>query len=496
MNKRKIILPLLFLISLMIFLLVGYWRYNHALYQAAISSYNTGSKIKVSLENFEKDKPIDQRNLATFARTIYAENKNIVFVTIFDSNHKILLSGKNDYYLQNENELGSIEKELLSGNNLQKKYLVRNIHYKKFYIFPQQVSGGVLAAGLLPQLGKVEISALTVELALTLALMIIIIVSVLRFITRSGSSINFIENITTLSSKGIDERIKQNSNLIYKNFRDEINESIYGWFERLALKISQETDFTEITLLVPTENNRHLKKIFQYSGKLLLTITENEKDYISTDDGWGLELTRKATIILEQGKMVLLPVSGKNGLAGVLKLNSSETISGNILGNIRIELNGVENILDKYILRSKNFIDASNGLITENSWKSFYEEKLSAQHDHGIPFMLLGIALNPISMENNINNNELIKTTGQYLYTEFGPRAAITVLQNYFVIATSIEKGEDFYEKIAKNTFELKIKIANDTPFTVTMQVTRYQIAAGELTADPFEQLIMLKNKY
>ncbi len=343
-----------------------------------------------SLEGFERDKPIENRNMGKVQAALEKKFGPTEYFSVYNKKNVPVYK----HTLDRESELFySLGRDLETGKlSPADSPLVRFYNQKKFYIFISEIRDGTLALSWSYRLSRKDMVRLFLEILL------IILVSIAAgslfhvALYRSGAIPAPAEHQVIRVGGDTGSRIKD-----VEKKADEIrlfaSDNLRNYVYDLFISISSSHGPDSISLYIMNRESNRMSKSFEMKGRSFVTIDSPDLDVIDTDNEIGSELKQASTLVLSNGNRVILPILFRNNLLGAVNIIRGIPFKGLEIRDIKALFGDIARFLSEYILFNDVVVDPETGLYGNFYFKLKYEEMLKQSRKGGKTFAVLAIAL-------------------------------------------------------------------------------------------------------
>jgi hypothetical protein len=343
-----------------------------------------------NLEGFEKDKPVENRNLGKVQTALEKKFGPSEYFAVYNKKNVPVYK----HTLDRESELFySLGRDLETGKlSPADSPLVRFYNQKKFYIFINEIGDETLALSWSFQLSRRNMLRLFLEILL-IVLVSIAAGSVFHVVLyRSGAIPAPAEHQVIRVGGDTGSRIKD-----VEKKADEIrvyaSDNLRNYVYDLFISISSSHGPDSISLYIMNRESSRMSKSFEMKGRSFVTMDSPDLDVIDTDNEIGSELKQASTLVLSNGNRIILPILFRNNLLGAVNIIRGIPFKGLEIKEIKTLFGDIARFLSEYILFNDVVVDPETGLYGNFYFKLKYEEILKQSRKGGAAFAAFAIAL-------------------------------------------------------------------------------------------------------
>ncbi|MCP4137783.1 MAG: hypothetical protein GY754_42875 [bacterium] len=417
--------------------------------------------------------------LRSFINKMLEQNPDLALMAIADANHTILADDKNDSFITTARLYNSIIRGFTNGQlNIKQgeTFTKHTFPYKKkdkltCYIFINDVKNKKLLMVFPYKPGKDKI--IRVVLGIALIIIIFIILSTVAFMVftsppkkEDDDKVIVADNIISL--KPGDRAMETSANKASIDTSNSAARSLNSYVYSLFQKIQTQYNPESISLYLKDGTDK-LSKSYELKGKSFIKIDSSTFDIIDTSSDIGLELKKAATMIMEKGKKVIIPVIFNNDLIGVVSLTSGPELSGAHIKDIKSSIMSIAGNLSDFLVINDVMTDKTTGLYSKSYFDMKYNEQLKlfeTDPEKKTVFSLVFISLfNPDLELKPAQKNNVIKLTSPTLLEEL-KKDDYLCLYNDFLAAilpnTNSDQSIGMAEKLQLSLSRFRIKVQPD----------------------------------
>ncbi len=341
-------------------------------------------------------------DLSGFLESAHRKYRVVALMAITDKTLSVRLSSKNDRYIRTVDLFEAILKDFTQDRfNIAKEnpYLVRyydektarGVEQLRFYIFLTRIGGYRLLVVYPHAVGGTVLTRSALEVSLLILSVIIItaaayIVASKRSAPRGrddGPIIDLDHQGGSLPS-GDAARPNETANVL--------SDGLSGYVRDLFNAINASCDTDAISLYIFHSSGK-LVKTMELAGHTFLRIDSVTFDTIDVDNEAGRELRGGASMILEEGRTIIMPLVYNEAFLGAVKMTRRDVFQGGQLRDAKSAVTGVLKSIHDYITVNDVMTDAGTGLHGKIYCKLKYNECVKAWNARGRDFSILYIQL-------------------------------------------------------------------------------------------------------
>ncbi len=374
-----------------------------------IASYRkTTERVVAEYKAYEKkakrgDADLSPRDLSGFLKLMHAAHGDIALLAITDDTLSVRVSSKNSRFIRSsylfEALLRDFTRESLNITR-ERPYSVRyypddggeNAAQRKYYLFLVQIGNYNLLA-VYPYRMSDTILIRTV-LELSLLVVVSVMLSLVLYISlnsgrlRSAPAPGPITIDLGASQGSIADAQGGAARHTSRVASESLVEFVHGQFK----KIHDLCDSRSISLYISHASGK-LIKTMELTGAVFMRIDSLSFDTIDPDDDVGGALREGATMLLEDGSRLLLPLMYNGSFLGVVMITGKEPFQGPVIQMIREETAGIVKNLNDFLALNDVMIDSSSGLHSKTYFHFKYDECLASWKSHGTHFSIMFVEL-------------------------------------------------------------------------------------------------------
>jgi len=467
-------------------------------YINSIISYS--DSISYSLKRFEEGEILEKKNLSKFLNIVKKKYSPLALVIIADKGNRIIITAKNEKYIQT-NKLFNRIIDSFTGEeykiNKNRKFLIRYYNQIKYYFFLNEIREGVILMVFPSKMTKNLFFMLSMEIFLIIIISIALATSIYLFSQKTEKIENNSVKIINLLkiNRGNKKKNEKIITTVENVAVDSLNNYIYEFYNNISSIYNPDI----ISLYIISNDACSLKKIFEFKGKVFLTIDSDNFNIIDLHNDIGEELKRSSMLILEKSKKIILPIIYKNSLLGALCLIRDKKFLGKEINDINSKSKDIAKHLSEYLLLTDVVVDKETGLFSKSYFNLKYDEqrKLLGMDGKSLSIILLSIFEKDSKIEIT-EQNLLIKAISPKIIELIKEDNIICRFDEYLAILSpnvNFSESTDICSKILeslsgkrykiskKHIYEIKIFFGiastdnldeNEDPVNIAIQNLRY----------------------
>ncbi len=423
-----------------------------------------------------ENRALSPDDLSGFLKFTHKKYKQVALMAITDSALSLRLSSKNDRYIRSADLFEAILKDFTQEKfNITRAnpYAVRYYEEKsggateqlKFYIFLNKVGPYRLLVVYPHTVGGSIRTRTVLEVALLGVFILIITAAAYIAVTKTrdqgrrdaAHTIDLnLENVST--SRGDSTLSPETANVV----SDGLSVYIHDLFA--AIHASYGTDTLSLYVFHPTGR---LVKTMELIGTTFLRIDSVSFDSIDIDNEAGRELRGGATMVIEEGRKIIIPLVYNNTFLGAVNMEKYGGLRGSEIQEIKNTMAGVLKNIHDHIIVNDVMTDAETGLNSKIYYNLKYSECFKAWKGKGKDFSLLIIKLfqNTAQIGHN-EKNGIIKLLAPAIAKSIGNDGYICRHDDFLAVImpdTNSRKARGVEKQLRSVLAAYRIRISNDT---------------------------------
>ncbi len=425
-------------------------------------------KIAVNLSAFDKSKPLHEKNLSSFLDSTRNRYPFMALFALTDPNGRLLISGKNDLYLEKEQYDQVIQKFSAGEFKPYPKspYLIRYFNQVKYYLFVRELpEGKMLIVFPYTLRGKLLIK-LMLELFLLLVLAVIFTTAVYLYLRRTGritetGPVRIIEAGKPEPPKApVPVTVPDATSVQAEELLRAKTVELFGY-------ISSRYKTSSVSLYTMREGTDVLSKMYEMKGETFLKIESPAFDRLDIASDIKEELSRSSTMVLERGKRIVIPVLHRGILLATVALNRESLITGNEIDDIARYTRDLAVPLSAYLFLEEMAADRVTGLFSETYLQLKHDMLMEESRKGGKGFAIVAVMpFYPGSLPDDTHVNSVLKAVSREIkpYLPGGAQAARYGDNIIIILAeTSSAQAGELKRKLERRLTRMKVKVAFNT---------------------------------
>lgn len=421
-----------------------------------------------------RDDAISARDLSAYLKIMHKKHGNIALMALTDDNLAVRLSSKNSRYITSSYLFESILKDYTRENlndTGKKTYAVRYYsdagggegNQNKYYLFLRQIG----PYRLLVAYPYAMSDRILVRTVLELALLVVIsfIVSLIAYLSINGKRSR---GKTTAGPIIIDLGVSSGLTAddaagAARHTSRVASESLVEFVHGQFITIHDLCNTQSISLYIAHGTGK-LIKTMELMGNVFMKIDSLSFDTVDLDNDVGEALREGSTIILEDGRKLLLPMIYNGSFLGAVILIGKELFQGTVIQTVKEKTAGILKNLNDLLALNDVMIDSGSGLHSKTYFHFKYDESLKSWKNHGKHFSLIFIEL--------FNKNVQIDDDDKNRIMKVIAPAIMDCVKN----GCSMCRYDDC---IALVLLEMNMRMAQGLATTIKSMLARYRIKEG-----------------
>ncbi len=347
---------------------------------------STANSISLVFNSFQRDRRIFEKDIPQFKRMIESRFGPQEFLAI--ANREGTVINKDDIDRGSELYYSIIQN--FEGNLMSRApgMLVRYHNGKKNYILVTNVTGGSMITVYPFRLTKMMYIKLSLEIALIV--LVSILIAALSYILRhrrprpvSKPEYRDITATRPQTSSPINEDAASRE---LSNFASSsLGEYVFELFRQITAGYSPDL----VSLYAMNRGATAMAKSFEMKGRSFIKIESDDFDTIDIMTEVGDELKRGSTLVLDNGRKIMLPAMYRNALLGAIIVVRGIPFKGQEITEIKARLADIARYLSEYIFFNDVAVEPETGLYSRTYFNLKLREQKKALQSNGTPFSLL-----------------------------------------------------------------------------------------------------------
>ena len=419
-----------------------------------------------------RGKKLSSGDLSDFLKRTHKKHTNVALLAITDSGLSIRLSSKNDRYIKSTDLFEALLKDFTQEKfniSRNKPYVVRyyddrsggRVEQLKFYIFITRISGYRL---LVVYPYSVE-KKMLVRTALELALITVFIVLILAALYISMATKLVRESRPR--SYAIDLGLEKSSALrsdktILRETTNVASDALSGYIHDLFKKINKTYNTDTLSLYIFHSSGR-LVKTMEFKGKAFLKIDSISFDTIEIDNEAGRELRNGATMVLDDGRKIVIPLKYRDSFLGTVNMVRQKGLEGREIREIKSSMKGILKNIHDYITVNDVMSDADTGLHSKIYFNLKYNECMRSWKHRGKDFSVIVLMLFDKIEQIDVNEkNSIIKLVAPSISDIIKNDGVICRYEEYLAILlndSNLRRAKRIAREIRNSLMKYRIRV-------------------------------------
>ncbi len=363
-------------------------------------------------------KAVSPDDLSAFLRITHKKYPQVALMAVTDNALSIRLSSKNDRYIRSAGLFEAILKDftqdrfnITRGNPYAIRYYDEKpgstLEQLKFYIFLSRI-GGYRLLVVYPHTFGGPIRTRTVLEAALIAVCIIIGTAAVYAAAVKKSRLETPDEAHTIDLDLEGASLSREEGVSHDT-ANVVSDGLSGYVHELFNRINSSCDTDAISLYVFHPSGK-LVKTMELAGETFLRIDSVSFDTIDVDNDAGRELRSGATMVLEEGRKIILPLVYNNIFLGAVNMEGRGGFQGDRIREITAAIAGMVKNIHDYIVVNDVMTDAGTGLHSRIYYNLKYNECVKAWKSKGKDFSLMFVLLSgEIGQMGDNEKNRIIK---------------------------------------------------------------------------------------
>jgi hypothetical protein len=341
-------------------------------------------------------------DLSAFLKFTHKKYPQVALLAITDNALSLRLSSKNDRYIRSSELFEAILKDFTQEKfNISRTnpYAVRYYEEQsggapeqlKFYIFLNRIGPYRLLVVYPHTVSGPVITRTALEVALLSVFMVIITAAAYVALTKKGGP-GTSGSALTVDLDLEDRPASRGDGRPAGETANAVSDGLGGYIRDLFMAIHGSCGTEAISFYIFHSSGR-LVKTMELIGTTFLRIDSVSFDTIDVANEAGRELRDGATMVLEEGRKIIMPLVYNNTFLGAVKLEKREGLQGSEIGEIRNAIAGVLKNIRDHIIVNDVMTDAETGLNSKLYYNLKYGECVRGWKGKGRDFSLMFIRL-------------------------------------------------------------------------------------------------------
>ncbi|OHD64261.1 MAG: hypothetical protein A2176_01270 [Spirochaetes bacterium RBG_13_51_14] len=444
-------------------------------------------------------------DLSGYLKYAHRKYRDIALLAITDSSLSIRLSSKNDRFIKSADLFEAILKDFTQEKfNISKShpFIIRYYDEKsggrsdqlKFYIFLNKIGSYRLLAVYPFTFGKKILIRTVLEISL-IAVFIVIITAALYILAGRKPDREAGGEGYTIDLNTADREVEREDRTASRDVANVVSDTLSRYIREQFARIhgSFETDSVSLYLFHPPGR---LIKTMELKGNTFLRIDSISFDTIDIDNEAGKELRSGATMVLEDGRKIIMPLIYNNSFLGSVNVSRQQGLRGSDINDIKAGMAGILKNIHDFIVFNDVMNDPGTGLNSKIYFHLKYNEYLklwSSGKDFSILFVQL---FDEIGHINNNEKNTIMKLIAPSISEVVKNNGFICRYDDYLAVILNdmnSRKAGNIARDIRSSLKKYRIKINPDSIVRITpafgVSSTDTARAGDDLVAAAVQQL-------
>lgn len=428
-----------------------------------------------------KKRAPSSEDLSGFLGAVHKSNRDIALMAITNPDLSVRLSSKNDRYIRTTELFEAILKDFTGSAfaiSRENPYVVRYYNEKtargidqvKFYIFVTRVGEYRLMIAY-PYLFRGAILVRTaLELALIVAFILVVFAALYIGLAKRRPRGAGDERYTI--DVGLRDRaVSRGDGIVSRDTASIASDTLGGYVHELFKKVSRAYGADSISLYIFHPSGR-LVKTMELNGSTFLRIDSVSFDTIDAGDEAGRELQGGATMVLEDGRRVLIPLVYNNAFLGCVVMLKRDGLQGSEIRELKTAMAGILKNIHDYMVVNDVMIDAETGLYSKIYFNLKYDECRKTWKGNGRIFSVMVIWLfDKIEQINNNEKNTAIRLVAPSLADIIKNEGFICRYDEYLAVLlpdAGVRSARSMAREIKGSLNSFRIRISAETAVRIT----------------------------
>jgi GGDEF domain-containing protein len=417
-------------------------------------------------------KKLSVDDLSDFLKRTHKKYRNAALLAITDNSLSIRLSSKNDRYIRSADLFETILKDFtqekfnISRNN---PYTIRyyddktggKVEQLKFYIFLNRISGYRLLVVYPYTFEKKMLARSALEMALITVFIIIITAALYIAMTKKP------EPESEPTSYTIDLDLENRSAVredgaLLRETSNVASDTLSGYIHDLFKKINKSYNTDSLSLYIFHSSGR-LVKTMELKGRTFLRIDSISFDTIDIDNEAGRELRNGATMVLEDGRKIVIPLKYRDSFLGTVNMVRQKGLQGREIRDIKSAMKGILKNIHDYITVNDVMTDTATGLHSKIYFNLKYNECMRSWKHKGKEFSIIVLMLFDKIEQIDVNEkNNIIKLLAPSVIDIIKDDGFICRYEEYLAILLNdinMRKAKRIAREIKSSLMKYRIRI-------------------------------------
>ncbi len=376
-------------ITLTLVLLIAYFFIRPGMVERSYvrSIGSTANSISLLFNSFQRDRRIFEKDIPQFKRMIESRFGPQEFLAVANSEGAVI--NKDDIDRGSELYYSIIQN--FEGNLMSRSpgMLVRYHNGKKYYILVNNVTGGSMITVYPFRLTKMMYIKLSLEIALII--LVSILIAALSYILRHRRprAVSTPEQQKDVNIAKPQARPAINEDAASRELSNFASSSLGEYVFELFRQITAGYSPDLVSLYAMNRDATAMAKSFEMKGRSFIKIESDDFDTIDIMTEVGDELKRGSTLVLDNGRKIMLPAMYRNALLGAIIVVRGIPFKGQEITEIKACLADIARYLSEFIFFNDVAVEPETGLYSRTYFNLKLREQKKALQSNGTPFSLL-----------------------------------------------------------------------------------------------------------
>lgn len=423
----------------------------------------------------EKKAP-GQDDLSGFLARVHEKNRDIALMAITDPGLTVRLSSKNDRFIRSSELFEAILKDFTQDAfNISREnpYAVRYYDEKtgggagqvKFYVFISR-AGPYRLLIVYPYLfgGKILVRT-ALEVALVVACIVVIFAALYIALTKTPSRREKGDRYT-INLDLRDRPASRGDGVVSRDAPATASDTLGGYVHELFRKAARAYGADSLSLYLSHSSGRLLKAM-ELNGTVFTGINSISFDAIDAEDEAGQEMRGGATMVMDDGRRVLVPLVYNGVFLGCVMMLKQAGLQGAEIRELKTAMAGIMKDIHDYLAVNDLMVDAATGLYNKIYFNLTFDESRKSWKGGGKIFSILLIGLfDAIGHIDDAQKNTVIRLVAPALVDRIKSRGVICRYDDYVAVilhGTGQRKARGLARGIMGSLARFRIRINADT---------------------------------
>jgi GGDEF domain-containing protein len=349
--------------------------------------------IATVLRAYGGDGPVEGKDLTKFFEYAGKKYENIAVLAVKDRTNRLLVSGRNEAFIDNEGFEGLIQGfsrgEFPDGK--QAAFAVRYYSQLKYYVFALAAQDTVLLLAYPYRLSTELLVKLLLELALMAVLALMLTAALYIYLKKTGRVRDEAPYrvIHLMQKERPTEEIRETpAARVEADAAQALHDFVFEVFSRVSAGYGPGS----IALYVMNAASGELEKMYELSGSTFLKIDSADFERIDLTGEMGEELRKSSILMLDRSRRIIIPLSYRGSLLGTIVLARETEFRGPEVRDICGQAGALSKAVSDFLVLSDVVVDAQTGLFSKPYFQLKYDEYCRAYEGTGTEFAVLLLA--------------------------------------------------------------------------------------------------------